>query len=53
VGTTSPHVQVIDSRFEPAVGALLLALEAADIRVDEALLARLSSTLPPAAFFAT
>jgi hypothetical protein len=35
------------------VGALLLALEAAGVRPDEALLARLSTSLPPAALFAT
>jgi N-acetylglucosamine kinase-like BadF-type ATPase len=53
VRTTSPDVQVVNSRFEPAIGAVLLALEAADVVIDEPLLARLIPTLPPAATFET
>ncbi len=49
----APGACPIAARFEPAVGALLLALEAADIGIDEALLERLTSTLPPSALFAT
>src|SRR6266545_932253 len=47
------NVQVVDSRFEPVVGALFLALELAGVAIDASLLARLTPTLPPAAFFAT
>ena len=53
VRATSPAVRPVNSRFEPAVGALFLALEAAGQTVDEPLLARLVPTLPPASFFAT
>ena len=53
VRTTSPAVQPVDSRFEPAVGALFMALEKAGVSVDERLVERLLPTLPPATFFAT
>jgi len=48
-----PEVRPVITPFEPVVGAVLLALEAAGVRPDEALLARLSASLPPAALFAT
>jgi N-acetylglucosamine kinase-like BadF-type ATPase len=53
VRATSPNVRVVNSRFEPAVGALFLGLEAAGVAIDEPLLARLVPTLPPHSFFAT
>jgi hypothetical protein len=53
VQTASPGVQPAMSRFEPAVGALFLALESAGVCVDEPLMARLSASLPPPALFAT
>ena len=53
VRESTPHVQVIQSRFEPAAGAVLLALELARVETDAALLKRLDTTLPGAAFFAT
>ncbi|HJZ47304.1 MAG TPA: BadF/BadG/BcrA/BcrD ATPase family protein [Roseiflexaceae bacterium] len=53
VRDVAPDVHVIDSRFEPAVGALFLALESAGVAIDAPLLARLTPTLPSAAFFAT
>jgi hypothetical protein len=53
VRSSSLDVRVVDTRFEPVVGALLLAFEAAGIAIDESLLERLAPTLPPAAFFAT
>jgi N-acetylglucosamine kinase-like BadF-type ATPase len=53
VRAAAPGVQPVVSRFEPVVGAVLLALEAAGIRPDEPVLERLSATLPPAALFAT
>ena len=53
VQAAAPGVRPLVSRFEPAVGALFLALEAAGIAIDQPLRARLASTLPPAEFFAT
>ena len=53
VRAAAPGAVPLRSRFEPAVGALLLALEAAAVRVDEALLARLEATAPEAALYAT
>lgn len=49
----APRVRPANSRFEPAVGALLLALEAAGIVVDEPLIARVLPTVPPPSFFKT
>jgi N-acetylglucosamine kinase-like BadF-type ATPase len=53
VRTTSPAVRSMQSRFEPAIGALFLALEKVAISIDEPLLARMLPTLPPASLFAT
>jgi N-acetylglucosamine kinase-like BadF-type ATPase len=49
----SPGAHPIQSRFEPAAGAVLLALDLARIEADTALLEQLETTLPGAAFFAT
>jgi N-acetylglucosamine kinase-like BadF-type ATPase len=53
VRQAAPAVHAIQSRFEPAVGAVLLALDAVGIETDGALLEQLEKTLPEAAFFAT
>ena len=53
VRSAAPDAVPLRSRFEPAVGALLLALEAAAVTVDDALLARLEVTAPEAALYAT
>ncbi len=53
VQSTAPQAQPIVSRFEPVVGALLLAFDAADIPVNHTVVERLRATLPSAAFFAT
>jgi hypothetical protein len=53
VRNAAPDVRAIQSRFEPAVGAVLLALELARIDIDAGLLARLAASLPGEAFFAT
>jgi N-acetylglucosamine kinase-like BadF-type ATPase len=45
--------QPIRSRFEPVVGALLLAFELAGNTVGDQLLASLEPTLPPASLFET
>jgi N-acetylglucosamine kinase-like BadF-type ATPase len=53
VRAVAPDVRPVMSRFEPVVGAVLLALEAAGAAPDEAVVERLAATLPPAALFAT
>ncbi len=53
VRAAAPGVRPVLSRFEPVVGAVLLALEDAGVRPDAALLERLAATLPPAGLFAT
>ena len=49
----APGVRAMISRFEPVVGAALLALEDMGVKVDAALLDRLAESLPPAALFET
>ena len=53
VRASAPGVQPVMSRFEPVVGAVLMALEAAGVTPDEPVLERLTATLPPAALFET
>jgi N-acetylglucosamine kinase-like BadF-type ATPase len=52
VSEAEPTVHAISSRFEPAVGAVLLALDLPGI-IDDHLLERLEASLPGSAFFAT
>lgn len=49
----APLVKPIRSELEPAFGAVMLALEAAKIDVNEAIRERLRDTAPPFAFFET
>ena len=53
VRATSPHVRPMRCRFEPIVGVLFSALEAAGVEIEESLIARLLPTLPSAALFST
>ena len=53
VQLTSPEVRPTRSRFEPIIGVLFSALEAAGMTIDEALLARLVPTLPSSELFET
>ncbi len=53
VRAINPNITPVYSIFEPAVGALLLAFEAAGITVDEPLVERLTATLPASSLFAT
>ena len=53
VREAAPDVRPVQSRFEPVVGAVLLALELAHSDIDDNLLERLETTLPAAPFFAT
>jgi len=46
VALALPDVEVVDSRFEPVVGAALMALQSTGQRVDEYLLTRLADSLP-------
>lgn len=53
VRTTSPAVRPARCRFEPIIGVLFSALEAARVAVDDALLERLMPTIPGPALFKT
>ena len=53
VQATCPQASPLFSPFEPAVGALFLALEAAGVAVGEQVLARVTATLPDATLFET
>jgi N-acetylglucosamine kinase-like BadF-type ATPase len=53
VRAAAPGVRPVMSHFEPVVGAVLMALEAAGVTPDEPVLELLTATLPPAALFAT
>ncbi len=53
VRTTSPDARPTRSRFEPIVGVLFSALEAAGVAVNDELLARLIPTMPSSELFAT
>ncbi len=53
VRTTSPEVRPIRYRFEPIIGVLFTALEAAQVAIDDALLERLVPTIPGPALFTT
>lgn len=48
-----PSVRAIQSRFEPAAGAVFLALDLGCIETGASLMERLAATLPGASFFAT
>jgi N-acetylglucosamine kinase-like BadF-type ATPase len=49
----SPQVRPIMSRFEPVVGALLLAFDALKVPTDELLVNRIEATLPDPSIFQT
>ena len=53
VHEAAPRARPIQSRLEPAAGAVLLALDLVHVDTDNALLERLETTLPGTAFFAT
>ena len=53
VQRTSPQVRPTRYRFEPIIGVLFTALEAAKVAIDDALLANLIATIPPPELFAT
>jgi len=51
--TFKPDARPTRSRFEPIVGVLFSALEAAGVAVNDELLARLIPTMPSSELFAT
>lgn len=53
VHEAAPSVQAIRSRFEPAAGAVLLALDLLRIEATVTLLQQLETSLPDAGFFTT
>ena len=53
VREAAPGMRAIQSRFEPAAGAVLLALDALSIQSDATLLGQLEKTFPDVTFFAT
>ncbi len=53
VRTTSPAVQPTRCRFEPIIGVLFTALEAAGGAVNDALLEKLIPTIPDTTLFST
>jgi N-acetylglucosamine kinase-like BadF-type ATPase len=50
---TSPEIQPIASRFEPVIGALLLALEDAGQIIDSSVISNLVESMPTPELFAT
>jgi N-acetylglucosamine kinase-like BadF-type ATPase len=48
-----PNAQAHLSESEPSAGALVIALEAAGVQVDDQVRANIRSTFPPRSFFAT
>ncbi len=53
VRTTSPDVQPVRYRYEPIIGVLFTALEAAEVAINDALLENLIPTIPAPSLFAT
>jgi hypothetical protein len=53
IHAVSPGITPIRSRYEPAVGALLLAFDAAGLAMTPERMDRLERSLPPASLFLT
>src|SRR5579883_92931 len=53
VRTRAPDVRPIRYPYEPIIGVLFAALEAAGVCIDDTVLNNVLSTMPPAALFAT
>jgi N-acetylglucosamine kinase-like BadF-type ATPase len=53
VRTTSPEVRPARSRFEPIIGVLFTALEAAQIAINDTVLEKLVPTIPDPTLFVT
>lgn len=48
-----PLAQPVRARFEPAIGALMLALEALGVPIDDSVLVNIRATMPAACLFET
>ncbi len=53
VSQYAPTLRVVNSPYEPAIGALLLALEAGGRPIDAECIAQIERSMPPATLFAT
>jgi N-acetylglucosamine kinase-like BadF-type ATPase len=53
VHQVAPYAKAVRARFEPAVGSVLLALDALDIDVNDMVYSKLAQTTPEPAFFDT
>jgi len=53
VHRVAPHTHMVRTRFEPAVGAVLLAYDALGIVVNDEMYDNLAQTVPDAQFFST
>lgn len=53
IARVAPRARVVRPAFEPVIGSLLLAYDAAGIDVTETILANVAATLPGASFFDT
>lgn len=53
IARAAPRARVVRPAFEPVIGSLLLAYDAAGIDVTETILANVAATLPGASFFDT
>jgi N-acetylglucosamine kinase-like BadF-type ATPase len=53
VHRVAPHARIVRARFEPAVGALLLAFDALGLATGEDVMAALAATDPGPAFYST
>ena len=49
----APYAQIVRARFEPAVGSVLLALDAVGTQVNDNVYARLKATSPGVEFYDT
>lgn len=49
----APALHVVNSPYEPVIGALMLALEAAGVAITPACIAEIEQNMPPAGLFAT
>ena len=53
IAQAAPWARVVRPAFEPVVGSLLLAYDAAGIDITETILAKVAATLPGESFFDT
>lgn len=49
----APRARIVRAQFEPVIGSLLLALDAAGLKPDDGMIARIRATMPGEEFFST